>query len=133
MAFETILKNGKNPKSFNLGNKTGAIAATIIREAGEDKEKRIVTMKMYDLIEVQPSEQEVARAEKGGYDALPRLYLVCEYENKKGVRVKCNDQDFIDTVLQSKKNEIEVTVEASEFTPDGQTRPRSFFTLESWS
>lgn len=113
-AFKKVIAN------INYGNKTGQLA----RKVGTGK---TVEMTVYDLKEVMPQRTD--------YDGNPYLYFMCEYEGKRGFRVRCNDEECAQAIVNSGKDEYGITVRSELFVSgEGSTkRETPYFSLESYS
>ena len=94
-----------NGRVFNHGNKT----ARVMHSIGVGKESNGVAYAW---------EERKNRNAMAGNDS-PLLYFVCEVNGKRGVTVKCNDDEFLDYVLKNPKERYTVAFRVAEFTnPD---------------
>jgi len=119
MAINFKLLKGR---TFNVGNKTAALVNKL--EVGA-----VVTMEVYDIQEFTPEKN----FDGSPYDGEPMLYFICEYQDKKGYRIKCNDADCIDFIVKNNKSEFTIEVAVDTYVDTRSSKERKRFDLQSWS
>lgn len=98
----TMLKD----RTFNLGNKT----ARVMRQVGVGKD---------GIGRAYAWEERVNRNATADNNA-PLLYFVCEVNGKKGVTIKCNDDEFLRFAIQNPKPEYVITFKVEVFMNEGR-------------